>query len=379
MGPDPGSAGKLPRWWIVPAAFAGIALLLAYWYPVRWRVTHGVNDFLNLYSGARLIGTPDQYNPARYRDVQIAATGFYGDSWLFTRLPAVALALRPLGRLPYQTAYMVWQTLSLAALGGFLVLWRTQNRAMLILLCCWSFPLTAAFASGQDDCFLLLWIGLALCLASKWPRVAGAVLALGAMKFHLFVLVPIALLAGRRWRPLAGFGASASAIFALCFVAAGPHWIGSYLRLVLNPVVNPASHSMPNLHGLFADLPFGGFLEISASMLVLAAVWRIAAGAGFEVGIAGALVGGILVSRHAYAADLVLLIPALWILSREFPRRAVRWLSAALLAPVWFILPISPLVPPVPLLLIALVATTIWSVTCPADSGVSQATPALAA
>src|SRR5579863_9653835 len=138
------------RGWMPPACLCGAALLLLYWVPVRWRIEHGINDFMNLYSGARLIGTAGQYDPARYREVQAAATGYSGEAWLFTRLPSFALPLRLLGRLPYQAAYEIWQMLCVAALTGFLLLWPTRDKALLFLICCWSIPLSAAFASGQD-------------------------------------------------------------------------------------------------------------------------------------------------------------------------------------------------------------------------------------
>ena len=335
----------------------GLILLFLYWYPLRGRIAHGLNDFLSLYTGAELTGTSGQFDPARYRELEIASTGYFSDAWVSNRLPAFMLVLRPLTRLSYQTAYSLWQALSFAALIGFLLLWRTRERGLLVLVCCWSFPLTAAFANGQDDTFLLLWFALALYIAPKRPALAGAILALGAMKFHLFILVPVALMAGRRSRMLAGFSASAAAAFGLCFVAAGRHWIGPWLQLVFNPAVNPNPGMMPNLHGLLAGLPHADAWEAIASLLVLAAVWRLASYSNLPAGLAVALAGGILVSRHAYNADLALLIPALWILCREFPTRPVRLLSAALLTPVWFLLPIPGLnLPPAPLLLIALFA-----------------------
>ena len=104
--------------WMLPAAAAGIAVMLWLWSPVRFEILHGINDFENLYAGARLIGTPGQYDPAAYRDLQLAAAGHTNPSWLFTRLPAFALLLRPLGWLPYRAAYGVWQALSVGALAA---------------------------------------------------------------------------------------------------------------------------------------------------------------------------------------------------------------------------------------------------------------------
>lgn len=324
---------------MLPLAVLGLAGMVSAWYPARTRVLNGVNDFENLYSGARLIGTPGQYDPEQYRAVQSNATGFYGQSWLYTRLPAFAIPLRPLGHLPYRLAYGIWQMMSLAALAGFIALWKTANKGLFILACCWSYPLSAVFAQGQDDTFLLLWLASALWLAARRPAVAGAFLALGLMKFHLFVLVPVALLGVRRWRMLGGFSAMAAVVFGLCFFAAGPRWPVQYLRLLSDKTINPEAELMPNLHGLFAGVPFSTAIELAASVAVAACVWYIARRSDLPVALATALIGGILVSHHTFAADLVLLIPATSILLSQMPQRTIRLLCFSLLLPVWFFLP----------------------------------------
>ncbi len=347
---------------MLPAAAAGIGVMLWLWSPVRFEILHGINDFENLYAGARLIGTPGQYDPAAYRDLQMAAAGHTNPSWLFTRLPAFALPLRPLGWLPYRAAYGVWQALSLAALAAFVLLWKTGRRGLLAVACCWSFPLSEAFAKGQDDTFLLLWIALAVRFAGAFPAAAGGFLALGAMKYQLFLLIPVALVAGRQWRALQGFAATAAVIAALCFVAAGPRWIGGYLQLVLNPGVSPNADVMPNLHGLFAGLPFATAAEISAAVVAAAGVWYVARRSNFEFGLAAAVIGSILVSHHAYNSDLALLIPAAWILFTTMAGHAMEH-AAVLLVPTWMTLPVLRLGPvvlrPVPLFMIAMLVVLV--------------------
>ena len=57
-------------------------------------------------------------NPERVWQVQEETAGMANRALQFTRLPWVAGALWPLGRLPYVAAYAVFQALSLAALAA---------------------------------------------------------------------------------------------------------------------------------------------------------------------------------------------------------------------------------------------------------------------
>lgn len=321
----------------VPLALVGVALLVMHWWPEQ-RVRAGTNDFLMVYSGARLVGTPDQFNPARYRQEQIVATGGHGPAWDFVRLPAYALALRPLGGLPYWRAYLLWQALLTAALAGFILAWPVRDRSLLAVACCWSFPLSVGFANGQDDTFLLLLLALAVRSAERKPLVAGLLLSMCALKYHLFLALPVALAAARRWRIFAGAAAGVAGILAVSFAVAGLHWPSYHLALVLSSRINPAVHTMPNLRGITAHLEQGVWPEIALAVSVVAAVAFIAARLDFRTALAAALLGGILVSHHAYPADLSLLIPALFVLTERFSEPIMRYTAVALLLPHWFVL-----------------------------------------
>ena len=340
-----GSGFRAPRWLSLLGAASGIVALAIYWYPLNFRILHGINDFLSFYGGGRLMGTPLQYDAAAYRNLQGQLTGYTGDAWLFIRLPAFALPFALLSRLPFQTAYTIWQVLCIAALAAFVALWPKERRLWVLVALCWSFPLSSAFVNGQDDAFLLLWIVLAIRFSEKKPRFAGAILALCSMKFHLFLLLPIALIARRKWTVLGAFACSAVAIFALCFVVAGPHWISSFLNAVLNPATNPHDGSMPNLHGLVASLPRPNLLEALLCISVAAGVWRVAARNDFSTGLSTAILGGLLVSHHDYLADLVLLVPAIAIFRDRFPTSAVQLTTGLLLLPLWYVLPEPRMIP----------------------------------
>lgn len=319
------------------AALLGVAVLAAVWWPVRGTVIRGANDFLMFYAGARLAGSPDLYgNPQRVWQVQEESAGMANRALQYTRLPWVAAALWPLGRLPYTAAYAAFQALSLAALAAFLALW-PRPRLPVELACAWSVPLSFALAQAQDITFLLVWVALALRWHEKRPWAAGAVLALCSAKFHLFLLLPLLIAGQRRWRMGGGLVVGGAALAAVSFAVGGAAWPARYLATLTDPRINPGETFMPTLRGLVAPLPYAVAWEVVLGLAAAAAVWRVARRGDFTAGLGAVLVGGVLVARHAYLADLTLLVPAL-VPALEGAQGRLRWPILALLAPLWYLL-----------------------------------------
>lgn len=345
-----------------PLGLAGILFLSLWFRPKAPRVLAGVNDFMGIYAGARLVGSPEQFDAGAYLREQVRATGWLAPSILYTRLPAFAVLLRPLGKLDYLRAYALWQILSVAAFGAFLIVWPARDRALLLCAACWSYPLFADLAGGQDVAFLLLFLAIAWRLGPSRPFIAGAVLALCALKFHLFLIVPVFLVAQRRWRMLAGAATAASVILAVCFAVAGANWLPEYARFVLQPQTNPSARVMPNLHGLLAGQPHALGLEAAGAVLIAVTAGWLARRTSYSLGLSIALVGGLLTSHHAYPADALLLLPALLDLATEVPRVPLRLLCLLLLSPLPFLF--TPPVPlAAPILLVALLVVLTASLT----------------
>lgn len=87
----------------------GILVSVTAYGPALQLTAWGINDFRAFYPGARLAGSPDLYNPARVRAVQLEAVGRMDRDIAYNRLPCFALLLWPLGRLPYMAAYWFWE------------------------------------------------------------------------------------------------------------------------------------------------------------------------------------------------------------------------------------------------------------------------------
>lgn len=304
------------------ACALGLLMMLAFWSGAAGQIANGHNDFLGLYAGARLSGTPDLYRAEAVSRLQLAEAGATAPALRFTRAPFYALILSPLEHLPFRTAYFAWMALNLAALAGFIVLWNGADRTLTLTACCCSVPLAAAVANGQDLALLLFLLAAALRLfRSKHYLLAGLVLSMCAIKYHLFIVVPLALAAQRLWRVLAGAGIGALALTALSFVAGGPHWPAAYLKALTDPAINPSVDTMPALAGSVSGLEYGNLILWVFGIAVAVACWFIARRApDLETAFAASLLGSLLLSYHSYVSDAALLIPALLILAA---RRAI--------------------------------------------------------
>jgi hypothetical protein len=278
----------------------------------------------------------------------------------YSRPPFYALMLRPLGRLPYQTAYWIFQALSVLAVVAFLRISARRCRELL-LFASFCLPLLSTILAGQDLAFPLLAAALAVqAMRRNRDFAAGLLLALCAIKIHLFAPVPLVLLVHRRWRVLQGGAVGGLVLLAASFVSDGWDWPQRYLSLLTNPELHPSAGLMPTLRGLVyaftgREVPWA---IAAGSLAVLVAVVHIARRGKLEFGLAFALVGGLLAGYHAYLQDCVILLLVFVLVlehSRWAPLRAAT--ALALTPPVFLLLMMGrPWNAVVPLLLLALLA-----------------------
>ena len=187
------------------------------------------------------------------------------------------------------------------------------SRAVLAAAVAVSLPLFAAtLGQRQDIALLLLILGVSLRLrAGGDDTAAGFVLALLAIKIHLFLLLPVALVMRREWRMIFGLAGGGIALLGISFAVAGPGWVRQYLALIANPGVISDPAVKPNLHGLVAGWSHGVGWEVVLSVVVVAGVVAVARRSGFEIAFSAGMLGSFLVSNHAYLHDCAVLIPGL--------------------------------------------------------------------
>ena len=286
----------------------------------------GITDFIDLYAGAKLTFTGDQYNVARVLATEAHFTGYSSPTRLFMRLPVFGLLLWPLAQVPYLSASAIWESLCALAIASFPWIWPGRKRIWTITACCWSLPVWMTLAEGQDVAFLLLWLALAiLALRKQRPILSGLLLSLCAAKFHLFLLLPIWLVLNRLWRVGAGVAIGGALLITASFLAGGVAWPQHYFDLLREPANNPYPDLMPNVHSLF-----GG---IAIALVAILAMRKLNAPSGLAV----VLIGGILIAPHDYMADCALILPAALLLLERNQPALTRGLLLLLLTPVPYV------------------------------------------
>lgn len=350
--------------WI--SALLGLIFLVSLALLQRDRFFPGQNDFLQLYAGSRLSGTPDLYSPEAARRIHRESAGVELLGVYYSRPPFYADLLRPLGWLPYRAAYWTFQGLSFAAFIAFLMFFVPQCRE-LVLFSSLCFPLLSNFLNGQDVTFVLL-AASASILVIRGGRdfLAGLLLSLCAIKGHLFVLTPLVFLIYRRWMVLAGGIAGGTALAALSFLTDGFDWPRRYLTLLRNPELHPNPASMPNIRGLLfgitgAENPVAYWvLTILVAAIAAWLIWRLR---DLELAFAISLIAGLVIAYHAYLQDAVLLLLPFAIIIARSKNVALRVLIAlAILPPIYIcLLAGKPYNIAVPLTLIAVLLSTFRS------------------
>lgn len=313
----------------------GASLVAFLGTPLYERWSTGKNDFLQLYAGARLVGTPELYDIEASKRIHVEVTGTWYPSVYYTRLPWYALALSPLGSLPYRTAYRIWVALNLLVVGAWLLRywWLWEELPIFAAL---SLPLMINFTNGQDVGLVAAFTGFAVLLMRRGLEFwAGLLLALCSIKFHLFFLLPLVLLVHKRWRVIHGALVGAAALVALSIAADGWMWPQHFLGVVSNPELHPHPEWMPTLYGLLYTMG----VHSRAAELVLSggvAAWVVwlARRYSFEAGLGLSLVGGLLVCHHAYVADTLLVLLALALFAMNRMPKAVLGVTIVTVLPL---------------------------------------------
>ena len=137
----------------LPVALS-IVFLLSLAYLQRERALRGENDFVQLYTGARLVGTHDLYSRTANLAVVKATLGFAMDSVVYTRPPFYAVLLKPLALLPYRVAYAVFSLATLSSVLWFVIRF-SRECSPLPFFAAMSIPVLTAICGGQDTPFLL--------------------------------------------------------------------------------------------------------------------------------------------------------------------------------------------------------------------------------
>lgn len=314
-------------------AYLGILCVLAAGISI-WaglRAVRTDDDFVGIYAAAQLAGTGHLFDVDRISRLE-ANYQPHPHALPFLRLPIYALIWKPLTWLPFRIARLFWALLNLAAMVACVLLWpRGDKWAKAFVLC--SYPFVYNLILGQDTAIYLLFAILGCRLLEKnqdWS--AGFLISLCAIKFHLALLLPIALIARRKWSAVGGATAGLLALVGLSAIE-GIDWPIRELHSIQGEHIGPAE--MPTFFGFSVWFRGHALIEIVLGLALTVLVYSIAQrSANIWTAMSAALAGGLLVSHHAYLYDAVVLMPLL-LLALESGRG--RRVAAVLISPLLYI------------------------------------------
>jgi Glycosyltransferase family 87 len=330
------------------------------------------HDFLNLYTGASL-ARDGIFAGMHVPEVQLLREQEYvpklPELVPFVRPPFYALLLTPLAWLPFDAAFWTWLAMQAAMLVGIWTWAFGRWGADALILGSMYLPTALGIAHGQD-CVLVLAVILGVFVTADRERhfLSGVILGAGLIKFHLFLLWPLALIIQKRWRMLAGACAAVAAQALAWLILAGTGGIQRYfslLRMSDLRHLSPSPELMIDVGGIAANLGVHGLLPqgvltVLAILMTAAACWR----APLWRMIAAAGSGSLLVAPHVYGYDAGLLLIGLWLAIFESGARRLPKVTALIvLTPVPLLLGLagSPWAAATPLALLAFLGSLAWT------------------
>jgi len=282
------------------------------------------NDFLQywLASSFVLAGRPAAvYDMAQFYQAltQIAGPGL-NTPWFYP--PIFLLMVSPLALLPYYASLASWLSLTL---GGYIVAVRRIAPHPMTIWLALAFPGALMNLNyGQNGLFSAALFGGGLLLLESYPFLAGMVFGVLVYKPNFFILIPLALIAGRYWRTL-GATIISGGLLALAsgLILGWETWAAFWhIRNVPMQALEQGVASLGKMPTIFAaTLMAGGGLTLAYCLQ--GAVMAVAAGAviwtwfqrvDMAIRVSVLTLGSLLFTPYGSEYELVrLAIPLAWI------------------------------------------------------------------
>jgi hypothetical protein len=305
-------------------------------------------DFSNVYAAGRLTWqghAAAAYDPPLQHAAEKAVFAdrdvpFYG--WHY---PPFFLGVAFLvAGVPYAFGLTIWLATSFAAY--LTAMWAILPRRDTLLIAT-AFP--AVFINvghGQNGFLTAALFGGALQLLDRRPYLAGVLLGLLAYKPQFGALIPIALVAGGRWRTVGAATATVAALLALSVVTLGSDvWqaFANSMTFTQTVVLEQGNTGWEKIQSIFSAVRmWGGSVQLAyavqfalATALAASLAWLWHGEAAFELKAAGLAAATLLATPYVLDYDLVLLAIAIVFLARLGLARGFRTGEISLLAAAW--------------------------------------------
>jgi hypothetical protein len=288
---------------------------------------------------------PALYDPTELTRLQAAffqPSDFIYLNWAYP--PTFLLMLAPLALLPYRWAFIIWDVLTLAGCVAAVYLIVRRSPAVALALAA---PFTAwNFLAAQNGFLTASLMGASLYFLECRPIVAGIFIGLLSYKPQFGILFPVALLACRQWRAIAGAAATIAVLAATSIALFGTEsWVAFprelFTQAGLDRVVAPDSNwsFLLRMGGFFHSLRgFGTFVYLvqGATAIGLAIIiWRVwRSPARYALKAAALSAAALLVSPHVFTYDLAaIMIPAAFLAADQLKYGLLRGDKA-----IWIVL-----------------------------------------
>ena len=387
-GPMEGGAASPPHWldeerlrvysWMLVTIFAVVFIV---WFAISLpglvdpRGKPIGYDFMAFWSAAQLAlaGRPEAaFDGPTIAAVQHEVVKFLPNIWFPWHYPPIFLLVAvPLGLLPYPAA------LALFVLGSA-VLWAALVRRILPDPRAWIVAAATpagliTLVDGQNAFLTAALAGFALLSLARQPVAAGILVGLLAVKPHLAILFPLALLAEGHWRAII---AAALTVLALSLASLLLFGWASWAAFLDHVAISQAMADQgavpwgtmpsPFVFALSFGVPvrWAGVLQGLVALFAAFCVWRSWRNpeAAFEAKAATLAAGSLLVSPYLFYYDLTWAALAIAWLAQLGLRRGfhhgereillLAWLAPLLMPPIWAVTRVQIGFPAVLLLLI---------------------------
>lgn len=283
--PSPEFIERTARCYIAVAIAAYIVDLLR---QTRDHLTDGVrrpfgDDFVNFWSGPFLAWhhrAAEIYNFDAFHAFEQSIVGAHIQGYNYSYPPVLLVATAPLALIPYLPGFALWLSAGWFAFYRALRLNMPDGRVLLFALATPAVFINSVAA--QTGTWTAALFGGGLGLLDRRPILGGGLLGLLICKPQLGILVPIALVAGRRWRALTAAAVAAGFLIAVSVISFGPDIYGAFLqRLALirhfsledgTGVWHRSLSVFVAARRLGADVPVAYLIQAVATTLAAAAV-----------------------------------------------------------------------------------------------------------
>ncbi|MBR1124020.1 DUF2029 domain-containing protein [Bradyrhizobium lablabi] len=305
-------------------------------------------DFSNVYAAGSLTwqGRPaDAYEPALQHAEEKAVFGgrdvpFFG--WHYPPFFFVVAFL--VAAVPYAWGLLIWQITSFAAYLATLRAILPRRETMLIAA---AFP--AVFVNvghGHNGFLTAALLGGAMHWLDRKPWLAGMLIGCLAYKPQFGVLIPIALLAGRRWSTMAGAILTVAALVAISFASLGIDvwhaFIGS-MKFTQTIVLEQGGTGWEKIQSIFsaarnwgANVPTAYALQSALALMLAASLaWLWHSEAAFELKAAALAIASLLATPYVLDYDLVVLAVAIAFFARHGLKHGFGDFEISVLAAAW--------------------------------------------